>query len=233
MTEEAPAPPDALTRLRALSGERLVRVLDGEPAPAVALVLSCLDDATSGDVLKRLPAATRAEVSLRIAQLGNRNQTVLTELARAVADKSDSLGDSPPEPTPEERLKSLASMLRGMPRADRVGVVKHLESSDPGLAERLRSQLYSFDDIVRVADRQVPQLLAELDMRTLALALAGAESVVTQKILSGLSSRAKANLQDETQMLGTPNATLVSEARDKITTIIRREEEAGKIQLGE
>jgi flagellar motor switch protein FliG len=231
VAESAPAPDDPMSLLRAIPGERLVRVLDGEPPPAVALILSCLDDATSGDVLKRLPAPTRAAVSLRLAQLAGRNRAVLVELARAVVAKNEALGDTPPEPTPEERLKSLAQMLKTLPREDRVGVVKHFETTDPALAERIRSQLYSFEDVLRVPDRQISLILAELDTRSVALALVGADPDIAQKILSGLSSRAKANVQDETQMLGSPPPAQVKEARDKITAIIRREEEAGKIQL--
>lgn len=229
----APPPKDPVDALRRISPDRLARLLDGEPAPAVALLLSSLDVATAGEVLKRLPEARRADVAMRLALIGNRNSTVLHQLARAVLEKDRTLGDAPPEPTADEKIKSLAQMLRTLPRDDRIKVLKQIEEADAELADKVRGSFYQFEDLLRVTDRAVQGVLGELDIRTVAAALVDADERVVQKVLANLSSRVKSNLADETQLLGAPSPARTKEARDKFVAVIRRDEEAGKIQLSD
>src|SRR5262245_28470068 len=55
-----PAPDDPMTQLRALKPELIFRALEGEPGPAVAMILSCLDPDPAAQVLRRLNPEVRA-----------------------------------------------------------------------------------------------------------------------------------------------------------------------------
>lgn len=224
--------PDPVRELRTMPPEQLARALADEPALAVALILSRLEPAVAAEVMKRLPPAARAEAALRLAQPGTCTPVLLTELARAVVAKGRRLAETPPEPTPEERVKALAAMLRGLPRPDRVAVLETVGGSDPALAQRVRASLYSFEDVARIDDRTLRGILAEVDIKTLAVALKGAAPAVATKVMSNISTRARDELSEETELLGQVSESRVKEAREKVVSILCRYDEAGKIEIG-
>src|SRR5579884_3415956 len=61
-----PGPADPLDEVKAMPPDRLARALEGEQPATVALVLSRLDPAAAGQVMRRLPAQTRADVAVRL-----------------------------------------------------------------------------------------------------------------------------------------------------------------------
>ena len=149
----APPPPAApatpVDELRGLPPDRLARALEGEQVGTIALILSCLDPTAAGQVMKRLPLDSRAEIAVRMTKLGARNQVLLQQLARAVADKGRRLGDVPPEPSQEEVITNLADMLRALPRGERFPVIRKIETVDAELAAKVMEKLSRIEDLLK------------------------------------------------------------------------------------
>jgi flagellar motor switch protein FliG len=223
------APPGPVERLRALPPEVIARALDGEQPGTIALVLSCLDPADAGRVMQRLPVEQRAEIAVRLSKLGARNPVLMDRLVGAVAAKGERLKDAPREPSQEELITNLADMLRAVPRTERMPVLKKIEDSDPELALKIVEKLYRLEDLLRIPDRQMQTLLGKLDVKTLAIALKGADPAVRQKVTNNMSSRSREVLSDETELLGTVPAAKAREAQAKILTAVRKGEEDGEI----
>lgn len=224
---------DPVADVRALPPDRLARALEGEQPGAVALVLSCLDATAAGQVIKRLPSEARADVALRITKLGTRNQALLQQLARAVVEKAHRLADVPPEPTQEELIVNLSDMLRALPRTERVPVIERLQSADAALALRVLEKLYRIDDILRIPDRQLQTLLSELDVKTIAIALKNTPPAIRGKVTSNMSSRARAVLDEESELLGEVMASRIREAQSTVLAVVRKGEEEGRITIEE
>lgn len=231
-----PAPSSPLTpveELKALPPDRLARALEGEQIGTIALVLSCLEPAAAGLVMKRLPLDTRAEIVVRMTKLGTRNQVLLQQLARAVAEKGRKLGEVAPEPTSEQIITNLADMLRSMPRAERFPVIRKIESADAELAGKVMEKLSRIEDILKIPDRQLQGLLAKLDVKTIAIALKTVAPAVRGKVTSNVSSRSRAVLEEESELLGDVVASRVQEAQAKVLALIRKGEEDGEIVMDE
>ena len=231
--EDAPPPADPVEEVRTLPPDRLARALDGEQPGAVALVLSCLDPAAAGQVIRRLPADKRADVALRVTKLGGRNPDLLAPIARAVAEKARRLASVLPEPSYDELVTNLADMLRALPRLERGPVIEKVEASDPTLAAKVLEKLYRIDDLVRIPDRQLQGLLAELDVKTIAIALKTTDPAVRGKVTSNMSSRARAVLDEESELLGDIPASRIKEAQQTVLVLVRKGEEEGKITIEE
>lgn len=223
------APPAAADRVRALPPEVLAKALEGEQTGTVALVLSCLDPTAAGKVMKSIPLEARAEVAVRLTKMGPRNPVLLERLVGAVAEKAQRLKDTPREPNPEELITNLADMLRALPRAERVPVLKKIEAVDPELAAKVVEKLYRMEDILRIPDRQVQVLLGKLDVKTLAVALKSSDATVRQKVTNNMSSRSREVLNDESELLGSVSASKVREAQARILAAVRKGEEDGEI----
>lgn len=222
---------DPMEQLRALKPDLLFRALEGEPSPAVALILSCLEPGPAAQVLKRLSPELRAATALRLSQQGVRNHTLLQQMAKAVVAKAQTFTDLPEEPTPEERIQKLATMLRGLPRGDRILVLLKIEETDSELAKKVRAKIYGFKDLQRIEDRPLQSLLAEIEVKKIAIALKDAEPALAAKITNNISTRARDVLSEEMSLLGSVQSQAVEEARAEIVYLMRKHEEDGKIVI--
>lgn len=224
-----PPPPTPLEEIRSLPPESLAKALEGEQPGTITLILSCLEPAAAGQVIHRMPLELRAEIAVRMTKLGTKNPVLLDQLVKAVAEKGRRLRDLPREPNQDELISNLADMLRAMPRAERLPVVKKIEAADPELAAKITEKLYRLEDLLRIPDRQMQVLLGKLDVKTLALALKGATQALLEKITANMSSRSRDVLKDETELLGTVHASRTREAQAKVIATVRKAEEDGEV----
>ncbi len=235
-----PAPPDAtspaeeaLVELRQLSADQLSLALQGELPRTVALVLDALDVNQAGEVLKRLPPTTREEVSVQLGRNVPVDPEVLQCIAAAVVHKCQRAEKLPPAPTEQERFRKMADMLRLLAKPDRLAVVAALDQADAAMAAGVKDFLYQFDDILRLDNRSLQKLLAEVNTKSLTLALQGAPAEIKDKVLNNLSTRARETLQEEMEFVGTTQPAQVEEARKGIVDLIQRLDQAGELTMTE
>ncbi len=231
----AASPPasNPIDELKGMPAEQIARVLEAEQPASVAMILSCLDSQTSGLVMRRFGADLRAEVTVRLSRPGNRNPIVLDRLAAAVAEKAKKLGTLPVEPTRDERITQIADMLRALPRSERIPVLSKLEAIDPVTAALIRERLFRIDDLLKVQDRQLQILLTELDVKKIALSMKGVDPAVRTKVTNNMSSRSRAVLEEESELLGSVSESRVKDAQTDVLNLMRKYEEEGKIVIDE
>ncbi|MEO2089225.1 MAG: FliG C-terminal domain-containing protein, partial [Gemmataceae bacterium] len=188
---------------------------------------------TAAAVLKGLPAEQRVDVAVRFSLPGTRNYQLLQQLARAVVDKGRRLAEQPSEAAPDARITDLAAMLRSMPRPDRVALLEKMATSDKMLTDKVREKLFKFADVLKLDDRSLQGILAQLNLKSIALALKGADEAIAAKVTNNISSRARELLQEEIGLLGTVPPGETEAAQKEVTNLIRQGEEEGKFVLGE
>ena len=130
-----------------------------------------------------------------------------------------------------EGLSVLVGILNRGSRETEKDVLESIELSDPDLAGRIRDALFIFDDVARLDDRAIQQLLKSVDSRDLSVAMKGAGETVTACILRNLSERARENLVEEIEFLKGLRQTEIEEARTRIVRAVRTLEEAGTITI--
>ena len=86
-----------------------------------------------------------------------------------------------------------------------------------------------FDDLVNVDDRGVQSLLREIDSKTLAVSLRGANEDVKKKFLKNMSQRAAEMLVEDMEAMGPTRLSDIETAQQEIIRAARRLEEDGKI----
>lgn len=225
--------PDPILDLKGVPTDKLLRALDGEQAPAIALLLTVMDKPVATAVMKGLSQDQRADVAMKFSQPGGRNHAVVQRLAKAVAERARLLPDEPPPTPADDRIEDLAAMLRELPRAERILVLLKVENTDPELATKVRTKLYKMEDLLKVEDRQLQGLLAQIDMKTLACSLKGADEAVAAKLSANISSRARDLLTEEIGLLGSISNQQVTTARAELMYLFRQFEEEGKITIEE
>ena len=219
--------------MAALPPELLAAALDSENARTISLLINCLEIEAAGEVYKRLSATKRKEVSMRFTEQPTANEELVKRIAQAGLRKCQLLRDSPSAATAENggREKRLASLLRGLERTERTEMLTLVEQTDPELVRRVKALLYQFEDIERMENSSVQKLLAEVDVKSLALALGGAPAEIESKILANLSKRAQGALREETELIGKVPAAKVRQGRQAIVEAIQRLDERGDLVL--
>jgi len=89
--------------------------------------------------------------------------------------------------------------------------------------------MFVFEDIILLSDRDIQQIIREVDTAEWALALKTASEEVSERIFKNMSKRAAEMLKEEMEYLGPVRLRDVENAQQKIVSIIRRLEEAGEI----
>ncbi len=91
--------------------------------------------------------------------------------------------------------------------------------------------MFVFEDLLILDAKAIQQLLKEVDMKDVGLALKGANEDVKALIFANMSTRASAMLNEDMEFMGPVKRRSVEEAQGRIVAIVRRLEETGKIQI--
>jgi flagellar motor switch protein FliG len=227
---EAPIAPDAvLGPIAEADPESLAMVLIREQPQTIALVLSALAPERAAAAMDKLPADLRPQIIRRMASIESVAPEVLKEVGAALATELRRViaGGM-------RRIDGRASaleILRRSPGAQQGEMVAEIEKDDPGLAAELRGKLFTFDDMRSLTDRDLQQVLKEIDGAQLTLALKGAPQGLRDKFLRCMSTRAAQMLSDDIAALAAVRLSQVEEAQTAIAGLALELAGQGRITI--
>jgi flagellar motor switch protein FliG len=223
------APEDALAIISMAEAEALAMILQREQPQTVALLLSAIDGAKSGQVMDYMPDTMRAEILRRMAQVDAISPEVLLEVAQAVANELKTVNAGGLRKV--DGKSAALEILRRQPNARQAEFVAEIEKEDPALAADLKSKLFTFEDLSSLTDRDIQALMKEVDTNRLTVALKGATQDLRDKILRNMSSRAAEMLADDLAAMGAVRLSTVEAAQAEIAQLALGLSEQGKITI--
>ena len=119
------------------------------------------------------------------------------------------------------RVQPLVDIMNHAEPAEEGALLEGLRGRDEGLADEVRAKLLSFEDVPRVQDRDLQQLLRGVDLGVLALALKGAPEDIASAITANMSERNRESLAEEAAELGRVPRRQVEEARNAVVRALR------------
>lgn len=215
--------------LRRTPPDQISAFLKTESPQTVALVVANLHSSLAAQVLARLPESMRPEVALRIARMGEASAEIIHQVEEIIRQKLSVVVQQ--EYATAGGVKALADILGHTDRSTERVVLDHLGSEDGELAEEVRRMLFVFEDIVKLDDRSIQQVLREADQKDLVLALRGAPEAVKDGVLKNMSERGAAMLVEELEIQQPQRKRDVDAAQGRIVAVVRRLEEAGTIVI--
>ena len=230
-----------LSRITPTSTERPIEILDwmdarsiselilDEHPQIIALIISYLDHGQASDVLAQLPEDAQADVITRVATLQTVQPEALRELEIVMQRKF------------QANTSLRASQVGGVPAAAKImnfltqdieaRIMSALKDNDEDLMVAIQESMFVFDNLIMSDDKSMQIIIRSVDNEDLVLALKGADEPLSEKILSCMSTRAAANIQDEMEALGPVRLTEVQEAQKRIINVARRLSDEGSIVL--
>ena len=166
--------------LRNVDPTQIVPFISKEHPQTISLILSQLDPTQAAGVLNGLSDELQSEVAFRVAQMDNISPLVLRELEDSLGNELQSILSG--QITEIGGPKAVAEILNRTGRSTEKAVLERLDGQDPELAEEVRNQMFTFDDIANLTDQEIQMILREVDTKDLAVALKGASEDLFERI---------------------------------------------------
>jgi flagellar motor switch protein FliG len=215
--------------LRRTPPDQIASFLHTESSQTIALVIANLHTTLAAQVLSNLPNELQAQVAVRIATMHETSPEVIKDVEAVLRQKLSSVISQ--EYAAAGGVNPLAQILNSADRSTERNVLDKLAELDEELAEEVRSLLFVFEDVVKIDDRGVQQVMKEVDQKDLALALRGVSDDVRDKVLKNMSQRGAEMLLEELEILPPQRRSVVEEAQGRIVATIRKLEDAGALTI--
>ncbi|MCZ6632161.1 MAG: flagellar motor switch protein FliG [bacterium] len=220
---------DGFQMLQNVDPNHIIPFIAKEHPQTIALILSQLSPNQSAQVLNGLEAELQQNVAYRIARLDRISPNVLEELQTDLSQELQAVlsGKIATIGGP----KAVTNILNQANRTTEKAVMDFLDTQDKDLAEAVRNQMFVFEDIRHLTDREIQVLLKEIDVDDLALALKDASEELKNRLLSNVSEEVKKTLDEKIQFSGPVRTSLVEDKQLNIVQQARQLEEAGQITV--
>lgn len=208
---------------------QLLNVISNEHPQTIALILCYLQKDKAAQVMSSLPEEVQSDVAYRIATMNSTSPMVIKEIEKVLESKLSSVVRL--ENSILGGVESLVGILNEVDRQTEKNITEGLEREDAELAEKIKSSMFIFEDIVTLDDVSIQRILREVDSKELVLALKGASEEVLDAIFRNQSKRAAAALKEDMEFLGPVRLIDVEKTQQKIVSIIRRLDDTGEIVI--
>ncbi len=215
-------------KLGNVSPETLARYLTNEHPQTVSVILSRINSGHAAQVLQKLPATLSEEIINRMLSLGPVQKEILAEIENALQSEFISaLSLSHGQDTHE----TMAEIFNNFDRATERQFMETLEEKNPSAADRIKSLMFIFDNLMQLDNHDIQVLIRHLDKSVLATALKGANQELRTLFFSNMSERAAKILRDDIDIMRPLRSREVELAQQKIVDTAKSLADEGKIYL--
>ncbi|MEM7405991.1 MAG: flagellar motor switch protein FliG [Pseudomonadota bacterium] len=206
----------------------IAELVRDEHPQVVATLLAYQDPRLGGQVLSLLPMDTRSDVVLRMATLEHVSVSAMEELNALVLDHltNEDVGAAP---SFTGGPKLAASVLNNLDMEVQQDILTSIKSHEADLGELIENSMFTFEDLMKIDDRSIQTLLAEVSSAILCTALKGCDDATKDKFLNNMSKRAADLLTDDMEARGPVKLSEVETAQREVVEATRRLIDAGTI----
>jgi len=220
---------NTLKNLGTYDPKTLANFLSNEHPQTIALLLCHLGTEKVGAVLRLLPEAIRSEVVMRIAYLEDISPEALSDIEDAVKDALKGLGSATKHKM--GGVEYVADALNKLDKRTTTEILESISSSNADLAESIKQRMFVFEDIIRIDDRGIQEILKNIDNAELTLALKVCTDDLKAKVFANMSERAAKMLKEDLEVMGPVKVSDVEKAQGNILKVVDRLIGEGKIVL--
>jgi flagellar motor switch protein FliG len=215
-----------LEKLRDVDLKMLADFTKAEHPQTIALILVHLKPERAAEMLEYYPAPLQFEITKRIAKLKGVPYECIEEVANTL-EKQITVSEIGSQEIGGARF--IGEMLNKMNRATEEAIISALDETEPEIAVAVRNFMFSFDDIMKLDDKSIQEILREISTEDLSRALKLVGENLREKIYHNMSKRAAEMLKEEIQMMPPIRLSEVETSQRKIVEAAKRLESEGKI----
>ncbi len=201
-----------------------------EHPQTAAIILAHLDPPVASLTIRELPEENRMEIVHRLATLERVAPSVIRELDEALqaefrtsgAVSGNKLGG----------VEIAAEVMGSLDRETETSILLAMDEVDLDLANEIRNLRFTFEDILKIDDAGIQQIMKEINQEDLVIGLKTATDELKEKLFSNMSERAGLMMKEDLESLGPKKISEVQKAQQKVIAVCKKLEEDGKIVIG-
>lgn len=208
----------------------LANYLKNEYPQTIAVILSKIKAEHAAKVIALFPENFAMEIVMRMLRMDSVQKEVLDSLEKTLRKEfMSNLSKS----TRRDAHELIADIFNSLDRNTETRFMEALEERNRESAERVKSLMFTFEDLIRVDSQGIQILLRNVDKDKLAVALKGASETVKELFFNNMSTRAGKIIKEDMDAMGPVRMRDVEEAQQYIVSTAKDLANSGEIFVSE
>jgi flagellar motor switch protein FliG len=223
-----PAGRNMWEKLGNVNEEILATFLQKEYPQTVSVVLSKIATDHAARVLALLPENFALEVIHRMLRMEAVQKDILDEVEKTLRTE---FMTNLARTQRRDSHELIADIFNSMERSAEARFMGHLEKSAPESAEKIRSLMFTFEDLGKLDPASIQTLIRAVDKEKLPTALKGATETLRDLFFSNMSERAAKIMKEDMAAMGPVRLKEVEESQQYIVNVAKDLESRGEITI--
>ena len=206
----------------------LANYLKNEYPQTVAVVLSKIKADHASRVLAVLPENFAMEVIMRLLRMETVQKDILDGVEKTLRSEFMSNLASTQRQDAHEQM---ADIFNNLDRSTEGRFMGALEERNRESAERIKSLMFTFEDLLRVDPAGVQVLLRQVEKDRLALALKGGSDDIKELFFQNMSERAAKMMREDMEAMGAVRLKEVDEAQTTVVNTAKALADTGELVI--
>ena len=208
----------------------LANYLKNEYPQTIAVILSKIRAEHAAKVIALFPENFAMEIVMRMLRMDSVQKEVLDSLEKTLRKEfMSNLSKS----TRRDAHELIADIFNSLDRNTESRFMDALEERNRESAERVKSLMFTFEDLIRVDSQGIQVLLRNVDKDKLAIALKGSSDTVKELFFNNMSTRAGKIIKEDMDAMGPVRMRDVEEAQQYIVSTAKDLANSGEIVVSE
>lgn len=228
------APPsEPLQLLRTARANAIAQLLTEEHPQIAAVVLTQLPASVAAKVLQLMPPESGADLTARIAELEEVPEHAVAEASESLVRALEIAGGlaNSDQRSEFDGLAFSAAIVNELSSEAGDDLLGKISERDEAIATRIREAMFTFEDLQRIAVRELGNLMRSVQSETLVTALQTATAELRDHLLASLSQRASATLRDDLAAASPKRLSEVEAAQREVVDAAMKLAGEGKITM--
>jgi flagellar motor switch protein FliG len=226
---------EPLQLLRTARATALAQLLADEHPQIAAVVLTQLQPKVAAKVIAVMEPELAADVCARVAELEEIPEHAVAEASESLVRALEAVGGLASSDSRSEfdGLAYSAAMVNEMATTAGDELLAKISEADDKTATRIREAMFTFEDLGRIATREIANLLRAVQSETIVVALQTAPPELREHFLASLSQRAATTLRDDLASVQPKRLSEVEAAQREVVECAMRLAAEGKLTMPE
>jgi flagellar motor switch protein FliG len=208
----------------------LANYLKNEYPQTVAVVLSKVKPEHAARVLAQLPEAFSMEVIMRLLRMEVVQKDILDDVERTLRNE---FFTNLARTNRRDAHELIADIFNSLDRSTEARFLTALEERSRDSAERIKSLMFTFEDLTKLDGTALQTLLRSTDKTKLPIALKGASPPLRDLFFSNMSERAAKLLKDDIATMGPVRLRDVEDAQTAMVQLAKDLAASGDIIIAD
>ncbi len=217
-----------MQKLREIDPQVLIDFTRTEHPQTIALILSYVGAEQAAKILESLSPEAQSDIVKRMATLKSVPHEFIVDIAKTLEKEIIVGGVSDLQPG---GITMVAEIMNRMSRSTENTVMKSLDETVPEIATEIRKKMFTFEDILKLDDRSIQELLREVTTEDLGRSLKIVDEEMRGVIYRNMSKRGAEMLKEDIEMMPPIRLSEIEKSQRIIIDATKKLEAEGKIVI--